>query len=622
MKILLLYFTLGFALCLSTPIQASEEQDAKSLAKQLFQQASVADVRLTPGNRGLSYISSRRGSSVLQVLDLQTGSTYKANIEGNPDVYDYYWIDRDTVMIFVQRLGSPIGAFTASYKLGGIAPTEFSRVYDTLPDKKRIFIAKAGSFDEKFNDLYQVNAYTGSKTKIEENDGNVLAWFTDKDGVTRIRYTIDENERDQYAYRSGPEREWKPLDIGGHPIGVLFLDHPDEFILFIRRDGTDKFAAYRFSGAENRYLETVLSDENYDIEFNQYILDPETEESYGFSYDLEKPKTYWFDPDLAQIEQQINALHPNTTNQILGYNADKSAVVYHRSSDTVPGDWRLFPAQKETATLLEALPHIDPKTTFPTEPIAFPTRDGAKIHGYLTRGATDADKPAKTLLMIHGGPRSRDRWGWDAEAQYFAALGYHVLKVNYRGSDGYGINYSPYSHFNSMRASVADTIDAAKWLIDQGISDPSRIALYGSSFGGHVALKSAAQAPDLFAATIGYAGVYDWPTHLDAEFKDQPIYATLKMETYYPDFEASRESIFADSALPDADFITCPVYLIHGRADETVSSTQSRRMHKALKRAGKDSTLKILNFNRHGLALEKNRISFYTDLAKFLDDAL
>ncbi len=616
MKFLLLFLlgSLSLSFCYG-------DTDYKSLAKLLFKQPDVSDVRLTPGNRGISYLSAKKGGSHLELINLENGRTYTASIENSPDVYDYYWIDRDTVILFVQKLGSPIGAYTASFKLASIKPTDFTRVYDTLPDTPRVYIAKDDDYDEKFNDLYRINASTGSRKRIEKNDGSILAWFTDKDGVTRIRYTIDENERDQYDYRSGPDTEWKDIDINGHPVGVIFHGDPDEFIVFARRDNTPRFAAYTFNGARNEYVNTILEHEDYDVIYNQFIIDPETEQSFGFQYDLEKPTMHWLDPKLAAISERIDLKNPETVNQIIGYDPEKKSVIFNRFSDQIPNEWIRFNLEQEKQELLlQSLPNVEDATTQSTEPIRYTSRDGVEIHGYLTRSNLGQDTPQKALLMIHGGPRARDRWGWDPEAQYFANLGYHVLKINYRGSEGYGIEFSPYSHIDSIETSVRDTVDGAKWLVEQGLSSPGNIAIYGSSFGGHVSLCSVAAEPELFYASIAYAGVYDWPTHLDDAFKEQPVYARLKTNTYYPKFEENREHWYAASALPQANEIECPVFLIHGRGDEVVSATQSRRMHKALKKAGKDTKLQILSFNRHGFTQENNRISFYTNLAKFLKE--
>jgi dipeptidyl aminopeptidase/acylaminoacyl peptidase len=224
--------------------------------------------------------------------------------------------------------------------------------------------------------------------------------------------------------------------------------------------------------------------------------------------------------------------------------------------------------------------------------------------------------------MIHGGPRARDYWDWDSEAQYFAALGYTVLKINYRGSSEYGLEYSPYSHLDAIRNSIVDVADGVRWAIDEGFTKSGKAAIYGSSFGGHVALRTAAEYPELFSCVIGYAGVYDWVKEMDREFAKEPIYWKLKQFKYYGDYDNEKEQWWDASAVTLAGQIRAPVYLLHGGADEIVASRQSRLMHKALKNAGKDVTLKILSFNNHGMVSERPTIRFYENLAKFVGSAL
>ena len=596
----------------------------KELARLFFSDPEVKEARLTPGNRGISYLSGAEGRTSLRLLDLTTGKTRRAFAESGADIYDHYWLDRDSVLVFAQKLGIPFQVFVINFNLGGHQLSEFHRVYDTLPDMKNVYLAKEGRVTIRFPDLYRVNAYTGSKTKVASNPGNIISWLTDKDGLPRIRYYIDENEIDCYEYRSNEGEEWRSIDIDGHPLSVLFLENaPEQFIIFIRRNGHDKFKAFRFDAERNEYIDTVLSDTNYDILPTEYLIDPENEASFGFRYSLAKPKNFWLDEAFAQAQARIDTLHPDTINNIAGRDQSSAGFVYRRFSDRLPGEWwRFDPHTKKNELLLVENPLIEPTEMVNTEVVAFPARDGTTIHGYLTKAPDWDGQPGKTILMIHGGPRARDYWEWDREAQYFAALGYSVLKVNYRGSSGYGLEYSPYYHYSSMLSSVSDTIDATKWLIAEGVAKPKAVAIYGSSFGGHVALSCVADAPELFACAIGYAGVYNWPEEVDADFKEEPVYATLKKHTYYGDFDNEREKWRAASAITKVDQIKCPVLLIHGRSDDIVSSTQSRRMRKAMKKAQKDVQLKILSFNAHGLAQEKNRINFYMEIAEFLGEKI
>lgn len=598
-------------------------QSAKALARQLFADPHIEQAQITPGNLGLSFLSGDGRGKALRVTDFASGRVAVARPEGSESVYDYYWIDRDSVLVFNQLRGMPTYAFAASYNLGGRVDTPLTLVYDTMPDVDNVYLAKQGRVTDKFPDLYRINAYTGSKVRTMENPGNVLLWYTDKDATPRIAYTIDADERDQFDYRAREGDPWRRLDIRGEPFGVLFLDNGETFILFIRREGEARAAAYRFDAASNRYLDTIASDPVYDIIPSRFVVDPETEEALGFHYALEKPRSHWFKPELEAAQARLDAADPGAAHRIAGYDHTGRGVVYERFSDRDPGQWRVLGLDDGSDRLLgETMPGVDPAKMRATRPVAFEARDGARIHAYLTLPDETGAAPGKALVMIHGGPRSRDHWGWDPEAQYFASLGYAVFKINYRGSEGYGTDYSPLYHLDSIESSVRDAIDGARWLEREGVAMPGAIAIYGSSFGGHVALRCAADEPELFAAAIGYAGVYDWAKEIEADLEEEPEYYALKFKTYYGDFENDKASWLAASAIARAERIRASILLIHGRSDDIVSSQQSRAMHRALRKAGADATLKLLSFNAHGLTIEAPRIEFYATLAEFLEKAM
>ena len=93
-------------------------------------------------------------------------------------------------------------------------------------------------------------------------------------------------------------------------------------------------------------------------------------------------------------------------------------------------------------------------------------------------------------MLPHGGPSSRDEWGFDWLAQFLAARGYAVIQPNYRGSAGFGDEWLVDNGFRSWRTSVGDITGSIRWLVDQGIADPNRLAIVGWSYGGYAALQS------------------------------------------------------------------------------------------------------------------------------------
>jgi dipeptidyl aminopeptidase/acylaminoacyl peptidase len=144
----------------------------------------------------------------------------------------------------------------------------------------------------------------------------------------------------------------------------------------------------------------------------------------------------------------------------------------------------------------------------PVETIAYSTRDGAQIWGYLTtpRGAP---RSAPLIVMPHGGPESRDVYGFDTLAQFLASRGYLVFQPQFRGSGGFGRAFAELGYRQWGQRMQNDVTDGVRHLIETGRADASRICIFGASYGGYAALAGAAFTPDLYRCAVSWAGVSD-----------------------------------------------------------------------------------------------------------------
>jgi dipeptidyl aminopeptidase/acylaminoacyl peptidase len=113
------------------------------------------------------------------------------------------------------------------------------------------------------------------------------------------------------------------------------------------------------------------------------------------------------------------------------------------------------------------------------------------------------------VTLVHGGPNARDYWKFDPELQLLASQGYAVLRVNYRGSTGYGRKHMSGSEKQWGARVQQDIIEATQWVIQQGGIQQDKVCIMGGSFGGYSAVQSATLAPDLFKCVVAVAGVYD-----------------------------------------------------------------------------------------------------------------
>jgi len=221
-------------------------------------------------------------------------------------------------------------------------------------------------------------------------------------------------------------------------------------------------------------------------------------------------------------------------------------------------------------------------------------------------------KNLPAVVLPHGGPSSRDEWGFDWLAQYLAAKGYAVLQPEYRGSAGFGDAWLMQNGFKSWRTSIGDITASAHWLASQGIADPKRLAVVGWSYGGYAALQSAVTEPALFKAVAAIAPVTDL-----AMLKEEA--SAYVSGNVVADFVGSGPHIVEGSPLRHAAAIKVPVLLAHGDLDQNVAIAQSDKMAAALKAAG--TPVEYLRYKGldHQLDDSDARTQLLTEIGKLLE---
>lgn len=251
------------------------------------------------------------------------------------------------------------------------------------------------------------------------------------------------------------------------------------------------------------------------------------------------------------------------------------------------------------------------------EAISWLSSDGDLAHGLYYEPASDrftsGGKPP-LIVLIHGGPTSQYRAGWNPQAQFFATRGYAVLLVNYRGSTGYGRDYMLKLRGNWGVCDVDDAAAGVRQLADAGRIDPERTVIMGGSAGGFTVLQTMTQMPDAFTAGICLYGVAN-QFHLAAE--------THKFEAHYLDSllgplpQASR--IYRErSPLYHADRIKRPMAIFQGDIDRVVPRQQSDFIVEALKRNGTPHLYHVYEGEGHGWRKAETIDHFYSTVESFL----
>ena len=245
--------------------------------------------------------------------------------------------------------------------------------------------------------------------------------------------------------------------------------------------------------------------------------------------------------------------------------------------------------------------------------------DGMRIHAQIflpSNSAAGEKHPA--VIFFHGGSRRQMLLGWHymdyyhnayAMNQYLASLGYVVLAVNYRSGIGYGLDFREALNYGATGASeFNDVLGAGLYLRSRPDVDPTRIGVWGGSYGGYLTALALSRASDLFKAGVDFHGVHNW-NDVIANFV--PAYDPGK------DADAARIA-FESSPMSSIKTWRSPVLLIHGDDDRNVPFHETVILAEALRKQGVQFEELIFPDEIHGFLTEKRWLEAYHAAADFL----
>lgn len=306
---------------------------------------------------------------------------------------------------------------------------------------------------------------------------------------------------------------------------------------------------------------------------------------------------------------------------------DDRLWVVGAGSDLRPGRTYLYNRDARTLRILyETRPELAGAPLARMHPVTIPARDGLELICYLTlpRGADPAEDgrraaPLPMVLLVHGGPWSRDAFGFNSYHQWLANRGYAVLSVNFRASTGFGKAFVNAGDREWGRRMDDDLLDAVAWATGQGVADPARIAIMGGSYGGYAVLAGLTRNPELYACGIDIVG----PSNLETLLATIPPYwasfrAQLVRAVGDPDTEEGRYLLRERSPLHQASRIKRPLLIAQGANDPRVKQAESDQMAAAMRANGVPVTYLLYPDEGHGFVRPENNLAFTAMAEGFL----
>ncbi|MCK9995860.1 MAG: S9 family peptidase [Candidatus Krumholzibacteria bacterium] len=636
---------LGLALLAAAGCGDTQEQTAVAAAEPaplidrelFFGDPEISASQLSPDGKWMSFIKPYNGARNIWIkaADEPFDTARPVTADERP-VPGYFWSRDSRYVLYVQdKDGDENFHVWAVDPAGEVGPDDVpaarnltpvdgvrTRIYSVPKNAPDVILVGMNDRDPSFHDIYKVDIATGERVLVKQNDEGVGYWIFDLEGELRL------------AYRQLPDGgiELLRVDMEGleqiltctyeediSPIGF----HKDRLHFYLSTNkGERDLGELMIMDVESGEITLVEKDPENEVDFGNAVFHPDTDELIATTYVGDRVRVYPQTDEAKKMWANLKKALPEGEIGVNSMSRDMGRMLVSVSSDVDPGSVYLFDAASGKAELqYRSRPELPTGDLAHMKPVSFEARDGMKIHGYLTlpKGLGESNLPV--VMYIHGGPWARDYWGYEPYAQFLANRGYAVMQVNYRSSTGYGKNYTNAGNREWGTGSMQhDVTDAVKWLIAEGIADPTRVGIFGGSYGGYATLAGVTFTPDLYACGVPYVG----PSNLITLIESFPEYWKPFLEgSWYkrvgnPEVEADRADLIARSPLFSCDQIKAPLLVVHGANDPRVKQHESDQIVVALRQKEKAVEYVVAPDEGHGFRAPENRKALAVAMERFL----
>jgi dipeptidyl aminopeptidase/acylaminoacyl peptidase len=542
--------------------------------------------------------------------------------ETSRDIAGFFWKGSNSIL-YVKDFGGDenyhlLSVDVESGQVKDLTPFPKIRasVVDDLLDDPDHVLVQHNKRDPHFFDVYRINVKTGDAQLVAQNPGNITGWLTDHAGRVRMATTTD-GVNNGLLYRAAEQDPFKTILTTDFrtTVAPLFFTFDNRSLYVLSNRGRDKTALVVLdpeTAAESKPLF-----EHPDVDLGGASYSRKRKVLTQANFNTWKTQRHFFDPETQEIYSRLQAKLPGYELAIQNGNLAEDTFVVAAYNDRTPGTRYVYTVKTDTLTTLGDInPRINPADMAAMQAVSYTTRDGLKINGYLTVPVNREAKNLPVIINPHGGPWTRDSWGYNPEIQFLANRGFAVFQMNYRGSTGYGRAFWEKSFKQWGKAMQDDITDGVSWLIKEGIADPKCVGIYGGSYGGYATLAGVTFTPDLYAAAVDYVGV----SNLFTFMKTIPPYWKPYLSMMYEmvgDPEKDKELLRAASPVFHVNTIKTPLFIAQGANDPRVNKDESDQMVDALKKRGVEVQYMVKENEGHGFHNEENQFDFYGAMELF-----
>ena len=609
-------------------IQQSQSK-SKYAVEDFFRNPDKTAYQLSPDGSHFSFMAPYERRQNIFIQKIGSPDALRITSETQRDIAGYFWANADRLVYIKDSGGDENFKLFAVDKNGenqkDLTPFDNVRIeiIDPLRDFKDLLIIGMNKNNPQLFEPYRININTGEYTQLAQNTNPlepISSWMTDHKGKLRIATKIVGGTNTTIMYRESEDAPFRDVLTTDFREGVqpLFFDFDNKDIVYATSNlNRDKNIIIKFDLATGQEIGDVIF-EHPDVDVSQLSYSRKRKVLTLIAYTTTKKQYHFLDKERENIQKRLEETLGEHEVVLTGMNEEEDKFMVRTYSDRSLGAYYFYDLKNDLLQkITDVSPWIEEKDMAAMRPVSYMARDGLTIPAYLTLPNNGATKNLPVIINPHGGPWVRDNWGYNPEVQLLAQQGYAVLQMNYRGSTGYGRDFWEKSFKQWGKKMQDDISDGVQWLIDEGIADPSRVAIYGGSYGGYATLAGVTFTPDLYACGIDYVGV----SNLFTFMQTMPPYWKPFLEMMYTMVghpEKDKEQMLAASPVFHVDKIKAPLFVAQGANDPRVNIDESDQIVRSLKSRQVDVVYMVKYEEGHGFRNEENRIAFYKIMLAFL----
>ncbi len=608
--------------------------------QRFFGNPEKARVRVSPDGKNLAYLAPLNG--VLNIWVAPTADWQAARPvteDTKRGIHNFVWAYTGQHILYDQdRDGDENDQIYCvdleSERITNLTPLEdiaasIENASERFPDEILVGINDRGNHE--YHDIYRVNLRTGERALVQTNPG-FAGFVTDDDYRVRFAMNYTPTGGQVYLQPASDEptgwREFLALDAQDTMTsGLLGFDKTGRslYLLDSRQRNTAALWSWHLDTGDRRVLA-----ENARADLSGVIAHPTEKNVQAVTFTYARQEWQILDESIradldylqtvADGELEITSRSLDDQWWTVAYIMDNGPVrfyLYHRPQRAATF---LFTSDSQLAELPLVKMH----------PVVITSRDKLSLVSYLTlpHGEQLDDNqrmshPLPMVLDVHGGPWSRDDWGYNPLHQLLANRGYAVLSTNFRGSTGFGKEFINAANGEWGARMHDDLIDAVQWAVGQGIADAQRVAITGGSYGGYAALVGLTMTPDTFACAVDSVG----PSNLITLLENPPPYwmpfmPVMKHRVGDHQTESGREFLRSRSPLTLVERIKRPLLIAQGAQDPRVKRSEADQIVASMQQHQIPVTYMLFPEEGHGIVRPENRFAFYAVMEAFLAEHL